>query len=79
MLGDVYSALLSLYTASSAVGMANLALPDYRYRNSIAEYLEHWIRYKFQTKEPNGKITSASEINPEIEVQQCVERHRRRF
>ena len=79
MLSDLYSALLTLYTASSAVGMAYLALPDNRYRNSIAEYLEHRIRYKFQTKEPNGKITSASEINPEIEVQQCVERHRRRF
>ena len=79
MLSDLYSALLTLYAASSAAGIAYLALPDYRYRNSIAEYLEHRIRYKFLTKEPNGKITSASEINPEIEVQQCVERHHRRL
>ena len=38
MLSDLYIALLTLFSASTAVGMAYLALLDYRYRNSIAEY-----------------------------------------
>ena len=85
MLSDLYIALLTLFSASTAVGMAYLALPDYRYRNSISEYLEHRIRYRFssyadgQFKERNGKLTFASEINPEVIVQQCVKRHSRKI
>lgn len=36
--------LLALYAASSAVSMSYVALPDYRYRNSITEYFEYYTK-----------------------------------
>lgn len=80
MPSDLYSGLLTLYAASSAVGMAYLALPDYRYRNTITEYLEHQVRYKFNLAEEDQAETVRSEVMPlsevEATVRRCVARHR---
>jgi hypothetical protein len=53
MTPEVLNAFLALYAASSGVSLAYLALPDYRYRNSITEYFEYHIN---RTVRLNGQF-----------------------
>lgn len=72
---DLYGALLTLYASSSAVGMAYLALPDYRYRNAISEYMEFQVRRRFSHEE---KLATDRMDGFEVEaaISRCVERHK---
>ena len=43
MAATAIESLVILFASSTAINMAYVALPDYRYRNKIIEYLEHLV------------------------------------
>ena len=54
MAATAIEALVTLFASSTALNMAYVALPDYRYRNNITEYLEHLVDRKYRSDRPTG-------------------------
>ena len=54
MAATAIDSLVTLFASSTALNMAYVALPDYRYRNNITEYLEHKIDIRYPSDRPTN-------------------------
>lgn len=62
MAATAIESLVTLFASSTALNMAYVALPDYRYRNNITEYLEHLVDLKYQSDEPTSGKQKVSSL-----------------
>ena len=56
MAATAIDSLVTLFASSTALNMAYVALPDYRYRNNITEYLEHKIDIRYPSDRPTNPL-----------------------